>query len=184
VPKKRSLVERFWDRVNKFGPLPSVTAIHAYPEIAGTACWEWTGHTCDGYGYIGMQRPDGTYHNRRAHRVAWLLETGKWSTVDTLHKCDNRVCVRFSHLFEGTNQENTADKTAKGRATKGEAVNTAKLTDRKVITIRKALTRGAVGAHLARDYGVSESTIRFIKQGATWKHTMSTNAKLNVNATI
>lgn len=43
-------------------------------------------------------------------RVSWALEQGpipdgKW----VLHRCDNRRCVRPSHLFLGSSQDNVDD---------------------------------------------------------------------------
>jgi hypothetical protein len=35
-----------------------------------------------------------------------------------LHRCDVRLCVRFSHLFLGTHQDNMSDMAAKGRGGK------------------------------------------------------------------
>ncbi|MGA7770457.1 MAG: hypothetical protein WCA27_30010 [Candidatus Sulfotelmatobacter sp.] len=46
-----------------------------------------------------------------------------------MHKCDVRNCVRFSHLFEGTVKDNTADMIAKQRdRIVGERHSMAKLT--------------------------------------------------------
>ncbi len=99
---KMTLAERFWPRVNKDGPIPS----HC-PELG--PCWVWTGGG-DRYGNI---RVDG--RTRMTHQVAWLLETGTWPKLNVLHKCDNGFCVRFTHLFEGTHQDNMNDREAKGR---------------------------------------------------------------------
>lgn len=155
------LYKRFWPRVNKHGPWPSKQAVKVHPNIAGTRCWEWTGPLWDGYGRIS---------GVAVHRTAWFLRTGRWPNPNALHKFDNRACVRFSHLFEGSNADNTKDKCIKGRVVKGEAVNTAKLTEVEVKSIRKALCKGMPGTHLATIHNVSNSTIYFIKRGETWKH--------------
>src|ERR1017187_6494629 len=93
---------RFWSKVDKRGPT-------AAPRLG--PCWIWTGgRDRDGYGQ--------TWHNKmshKAHRVAWLLATNEWPKPFALHHCDNPSCVRFSHLFQGTPQENTADMISKGR---------------------------------------------------------------------
>jgi hypothetical protein len=99
---KISLKDRFWNCVDKKGPV-------VYPELG--PCWSWMGATDGRYGIISAE---GVL-KAKAHRVAWFLETGAWPTPNALHKCDNTICVRFSHLFEGTHRDNMADKAAKGR---------------------------------------------------------------------
>jgi uncharacterized protein YeaC (DUF1315 family) len=49
-----------------------------------------------------------------ATHVAIYLETGKWPEFQALHKCDNTLCVRFVHLFDGTQKQNMQDAAAKG----------------------------------------------------------------------
>src|SRR5258708_6611657 len=52
-PNFRPLTERFWEKVNKNGPLPSSVSIAIHPEIYGTQCWEWLGSFHPkGYGQI------------------------------------------------------------------------------------------------------------------------------------
>ncbi len=72
-------------------------------------CWEWIGaRTSAGYGLM-----DGRY----VHRLAWELTRGPIPKgVLVLHHCDNRVCVRPSHLFLGSYLDNVRDMIAKGRA--------------------------------------------------------------------
>ena len=105
---------RFWEKVNKNGPLPDAGACEIFPEITSTQCWKWTGAS------KGEDTPYGTLgiggKNKRATHVAWFLETGEWPTNHALHKCDNPACVRFSHLFQGTNADNQADRVAKNIA--------------------------------------------------------------------
>lgn len=78
-------------------------------------CWEWNGaRDRDGYGIFG-------YAGRmyRANRVALELHSGKLGDkYFACHHCDNPSCVRPSHLFAGTNQDNMKDMVAKGRHAK------------------------------------------------------------------
>jgi hypothetical protein len=79
-----------------------------------SGCWEWTGAINDsGYGRFRVRlSPDP-----RAHRVAWIIDNGDIPDgMQVLHRCDNRRCVRVSHLFLGTHDDNMRDMAEKGRA--------------------------------------------------------------------
>lgn len=152
----KTLVERFWSHVNKLGPT-------VRPRLG--RCWVWP--TVRRYGSIYA-------HGKRQQtsRVAWFLATGKWPTLNILHKCDNGRCVRFSHLFEGTQGENVADMLRKGRKVsnplRGEAVVTSKLTKEKVQSIRTLYANGCNQRSLAERFKVSQSSISKIVRRVTW----------------
>lgn len=94
--RKRSLVDRFWEKVNKT-----------------ETCWLWTASTQGGYGQIGH---DIYLRPVRAHRVSWELHYGPIPAgLDVLHKCDNPPCVRPDHLFIGTALDNVQDMLRKER---------------------------------------------------------------------
>lgn len=57
-----------------------------------------------------------------------------------------------------------------GAAQLGSSNHGAKLNDDKVRDIRRRLADGARGAHLAREFGVSECVISLIKTGRRWGH--------------
>lgn len=82
-------------------------------------CWEWKGASAAcGYGKVYLPYP-GVRHGpyRKAHRVAYELQRGPIPDgLMVLHHCDNRRCVRGSHLFLGTNLDNMRDMAAKGRS--------------------------------------------------------------------
>jgi HNH endonuclease/CENP-B N-terminal DNA-binding domain len=163
----KTIEDGFWLKVNKDGPLPAEFATAVWPEIVGTQCWVWTGKPDDeGYGkvYAG-------YAEHRAHRVSWYIEHGAWPMPHCLHKCDNPLCVRPSHLREGTHAENMADKAAKGRAPRGSALSQSKLTEAKVMEIRQLYSTGEFSKRaLGRRFGVAHQTINSIFNGVWWKH--------------
>jgi hypothetical protein len=83
-----------------------------------TPCLEWqAGRDKNGYGKHWLAGK-----TVRAHRVAWELAHGPIPDgMGVLHRCDNPPCVADEHLFLGTNQDNTADRDAKGRQARGDA---------------------------------------------------------------
>lgn len=96
--------KRFWEKVNKSGPVHPVLK---------TQCWEWAASTyTSGYGQFWTGEDLVS-----AHRYAYTLEYGSIPDgVILLHICDNPACVRSDHLRPGTNADNTADMISKGRA--------------------------------------------------------------------
>ena len=125
-------------------------------------CWEWqSSRRPDGYGEFRLYRT-----TLRAHRVSWRLFNGPIPRgLCVLHHCDNRKCVRPSHLFLGTRPDNMADKIRKGRDLRGEAHPLAKLTEADVLAIR-----ASTGTHkeTAAQYGVSPSRISYIRTRKHW----------------
>jgi len=86
-----------------------------------TPCWLWQRSlTGNGYGQIWF---DGKLW--AVHRLVWFLERGKIPEgIEVCHRCDNRPCGNFDHLFIGTDQDNTDDMIAKGRYFNGRTTKT------------------------------------------------------------
>jgi len=145
-----------------------------YIPDSASGCWIWQGsRNTSGYGCLTHR-----YKNYRAHRFSWIIYRGEIpSGMWVLHHCDNPLCVRPDHLFLGTAADNTADMVKKGRDrfrnSKGRKINVgakhpmAKLTGAQVLTIR---ADSRILREIARDYGVSQSTVSVIKNRQHWAH--------------
>lgn len=85
-----TLVEQFWSQVDM-----------------SDECWEWTGTLTDkGYGVFRVWHWD-RQSSIRAHRLAWELVTGQRLPLplEPHHECENRACVRPTHLKWVTHAE-------------------------------------------------------------------------------
>lgn len=175
---KDSDIKRFWQRVDKSGD-----------------CWLWTARRDkDGYGGISIGSK-----NFRAHRIAYELTFGAIPKgLIVCHHCDNPPCCNPSHLFLGTQQDNSTDRVKKGRAASGdrngsrlhperrprgaqhrwqtkpesrlhgERNGRAKLSEKDVQKIRNRLSNGEKRSVLAKEFNVSWTAINYIAQGRNW----------------
>ncbi len=129
-------------------------------------CWLWTDKTNGrGYGYKKIGKKTWV-----VHRLAWFLATGKDSDYLVLHRCDNPVCVRFKHLFEGTNQDNIRDRDMKGRQAKGESQGLHRLTEAQILKIRSLKAKGVSQTEIGHMFGVGQNHISRIVHRKNWKH--------------
>lgn len=91
LPPRRSLEDRFWEKVNKT-----------------SGCWEWTGATRAGYGKFGI----GANKTVTAHRLSLeLAGTPVPEAKDVDHICGNRACVNPDHLRVTTRKQNLENMT-------------------------------------------------------------------------
>jgi hypothetical protein len=151
----RNVESRFWERVNKTD-----------------GCWEWQGYLTHGYGTF---RYEGRHQG--AHRVSYAMAYGNPGSLQVLHHCDNRRCVRPDHLFLGTNTDNVADKMAKNRQARGQRVPVGekhpqhKLSQEQVNEIRRRYAMGGITyKQLSEEFGVCLAQIGHIITGYSWKH--------------
>lgn len=149
--------ERFWKKVEKT-----------------EGCWLWRGTLwSNGYGMFTVPRAwrkDGK-KSLMAHRYSWELANGEIpGGLILLHSCDVRNCVRPDHLTPGTYLENMADMKSRGRSARGEARPFAKLTDAKVVELRRLHSEGWTYERLGERYGVSRSCAHHVGIGRTWSH--------------
>lgn len=134
------------------------------------SCWEWKASRFpSGYGQTSFT----VYAERYSHRVSWLIHFGPIPDgLCVLHSCDNPPCVNPSHLFLGTNAENSEDMIRKGRSrrARGEKQGLAKLKEVQVIEIRRRISAGETDSSIAADFPVGHASIWAIRAGKSWKY--------------
>lgn len=166
-----------------------LSKVRKSPELNG--CWEWSGgHFATGYGAFYV---DGKM--QRAHRFLYESTFGPLPPETmVLHHCDNRRCVRPSHLYSGTHAQNMHDRDERHRTTsgdqngmrtrpdrnavrlypervaRGERANKSNLTAADVRAIRAAHTAGESQSALGRRYGVSQAMVNKIVHRLSWTH--------------
>jgi len=150
-PKER--IERFWSYVNKKGPYPDPKK---YPKLK-TRCWIWTRSLCKGYGQFSIASCKMEYAHRFAFQTTYPdIDIGGYQVC---HKCDNELCCRPSHLFRGTNLDNSLDKCKKERQWK-------KLTILQRKEIKRLYKLGNLTQReIGRKYKVTDVTISAIVRG-------------------
>jgi len=137
-------------------------------------CWEWPTLAKNGYGVIGMMRPNSKRKQWSAHRVSHEVFVGPIKKgLFVCHRCDNPACVNPEHLFLGTPADNVHDMVRKGRNRRGSARPESRLTEAKVRCIRKKAAGGAKGKDLATEFGVAQSVISSVLSGKAWTHVES-----------
>lgn len=192
-PVKLTVVEtkRFWEKVDKNGPIPA----HS-PELG--PCWIWKGARPGGAKYGSFWVGEKSF---RTHRISFLIHNGE-AKFHVCHHCDNQSCVNPNHLFYGTQAQNMRDMVSKGRHVKclgdsngsrtcpdsrprgdshcfrlhpekvlrGEQKPTAKLTGDLIVEIRRRASNGEMQKELAKEFKVSCHAICSIINRKTWKH--------------
>lgn len=94
--KHRLLADRFWEKVDKNGPVPS-----ARPDLG--VCWMWTGYVTI-YGYGQVHVGGRAVH---AHRALFNIRGIEIPTgLEPDHLCRNRQCVNPFHIELVTRREN------------------------------------------------------------------------------
>lgn len=120
-------------------------------------CWEChLAPNQKGYSNVAVGGRSGT--KWRAHRLVWTVMNGPIPMFgNILHSCDNRRCIRPSHLWCGSEADNTADMMAKGR-NKYILPDNRKLKDHmhEVLELR---ANGLSLAKIAARFGVSATTV-------------------------
>lgn len=153
---KQPAGDRFWSKVDKSG--------------GQDACWPWTRKpNTSGYGQFSM----GRGKNVRVNRAAFLFSGGSIPEgLHVLHRCDSPLCCNPKHLFVGTHSDNMADKVSKNRQARfsGETNPHAKLSNKRVLALKKLRSCGWRQTTLAVFFGVSQRHVSKICRGISRAH--------------
>lgn len=126
-------------------------AVHSgYPHVAlhrGTECATVYVHQAVAEAFLGAPPP--------GHEVC--------------HNDGNRANARLSNLRYGTRTENMADAVVHGTRARGERARH-RLTEEQVAEIRRRGAAGEAYSSLAREFGVTDASIRNVCIGKTWDH--------------
>ena len=145
---------------------------HVSPEYVEGNCWCFMQRHCYGYAQV-------TYKKKPKKATHFIMGVVDWEGLQVNHHCDNGHlgCIRPSHMYVGTHNQNMKDKVKRGRSNKGKPINEgekafhAKLTDDDVKQIRVIY---ALGEHTQQElgalFGVGQFNISKIVNNKRWKH--------------
>jgi hypothetical protein len=144
-----------------------------------SGCMLWTGYADkEGYGTLRIGGRTALAHRASYHAFRGPIPDGMF----VCHHCDTPSCINPAHLFVGTGADNYLDMVRKGRRAerprKGAPAGTrlgtrnpnAKLTERDVVEIRRAVRDGERKADIAVRYGVGRERIDDIAARRSWSH--------------
>jgi hypothetical protein len=121
----------------------------------GRGCWTWLGEV-DGQGYgrfSFLRNKRGSAHRYAYQDVRGLMMPG----LVLCHRCDNKRCVRPSHLVPGTHADNMADAKARGRARGRQGPRLSQSEIEKLLALHDS---GMGYVAVGKATGVAASTVR------------------------
>lgn len=142
-------------------------------------CWNWTGSKSgSGYGQF--------WNGAKTIPAHWfLLDEHPKNGKEACHHCDNRLCVRPSHIFIGTRSDNMKDMVKKRRHNtspgafamlkvrricNGETNHQSVLSDSDAATIKAIGAGYGRGVAVAKKFGVSQTVVSGIWKAQRWSH--------------
>lgn len=138
--------------------------------LVSDGCCLWDGPKfSNGYGRFNYKG-----RSLLAHRVAFTLVEGPPESEVVMHTCDVKLCVRTTHLRDGSQSENVQDAVDKGlfvpKGLSGEAHGRAKLSRDDVLLIRKLYSEGVPPQEILSQFDTSEGTLYNVVARRTWTH--------------
>lgn len=152
---------RFWLSVNRVGK-------------SQEECWLWNKK-------VGRKKkgnnPTARFNiNKKLYysiRVGYYLFHGiDPKDLCVCHFCNNSLCLNGNHMYLATHEQNTRDAARDGlyNPARGENNGLAKLTQEKVIEIRRLKSLGIETWYIAEKFNISETTTRKIINRKAWVH--------------
>ena len=135
-----------------------------------SGCIEWRGP-------IDRKTRYGTYYSIahptvaiRAHRAGHFFGSLRHpGRLHVLHRCNNTVCVNYSHLYIGTPLMNTCDKMRARRQARGSSIH-GKLDAERVREIRLLSDLGWPQREIAARHDITQAAVSQVVRGRTWAH--------------
>lgn len=154
-----------------YKPSPIGERLRKRTKVTSGGCWEYDCKARNAFGHRVIRvgtRAANNVRNEFVHRVSWEQHRGPIPPgMCVLHRCDNPACINPDHLFLGTRADNTNDMLAKSREAYGSRLPQTKLSPAEVMAIRSS---SLSNSEIAREYGMSDSTICVLRQGKIHKH--------------
>jgi NUMOD4 motif/Helix-turn-helix domain/HNH endonuclease len=129
-------------------------------------------HSFTKYGYPQVRLShDGKKYTLLVHQLVLLLFIGPCPPgMESCHNDGKPAHCTWDNLRWDTRSGNHMDKHQHGTATAGEKCPLAKLTDKKVLEIRKLHAQGYSQRKLAKMFNVVPQTINYIIHRRNWAH--------------
>lgn len=127
--------------------------------------------TTDGYVAVNIgSEKDGTRRRITLHTlVASVFLGDRPEGLDVMHRDGDRMNPRASNLMYGTKKENEKMKMGHGTDGRGERNPAAKLTQAEANKVKDLLAQGVKGVIIADRFGITPTTVSYIKKGKTWR---------------